>query len=74
MKTINYQLLMPPACSPWLTPMLHAVFLHSPVIINRLCFGLIISVGLSGIEPLTPALSAQCSNRLSYRPRKHINR
>ena len=25
-------------------------------------------VGLSGLEPLTPALSAQCSNRLSYRP------
>ncbi len=27
-----------------------------------------ISVGLSGLEPLTPALSAQCSNLLSYRP------
>ena len=27
-----------------------------------------IMVGLSGLEPLTPALSAQCSNRLSYRP------
>ena len=26
------------------------------------------AVGLSGLEPLTPALSAQCSNRLSYRP------
>ena len=26
------------------------------------------SVGLSGLEPLTPALSAQCSNRLSHRP------
>ena len=26
-------------------------------------------VGLSGLEPLTPALSAQCSNRLSYRPK-----
>ena len=25
-------------------------------------------VGLSGFEPLTPALSAQSSNRLSYRP------
>ena len=25
-------------------------------------------VGLSGLEPLTPALSAQCSNLLSYRP------
>jgi hypothetical protein len=25
-------------------------------------------VGLSGFEPLTPALSAQCSNQLSYRP------
>ena len=29
---------------------------------------MIIQVGLSGLEPLTPALSAQCSNRLSYRP------
>ena len=27
-----------------------------------------VSVGLSGLEPLTPALSAQCSNQLSYRP------
>ncbi len=27
-----------------------------------------VSVGLSGLEPLTPALSAQCSNLLSYRP------
>ena len=25
-------------------------------------------MGLSGFEPLTPALSAQCSNQLSYRP------
>jgi hypothetical protein len=25
-------------------------------------------VGLTGLEPVTPALSAQCSNRLSYRP------
>ena len=25
-------------------------------------------VGLRGLEPLTPALSAQCSNQLSYRP------
>ena len=45
----------------------HAVYL----IINR--SALTIKVGLSGLEPLTPALSAQCSNRLSYRPR-HINR
>jgi hypothetical protein len=30
--------------------------------------GRFISVGLSGLEPLTPALSAQCSNLLSYRP------
>ncbi len=29
-------------------------------------------VGLSGFEPLTPALSAQCSNRLSYRPRRRL--
>ena len=25
-------------------------------------------VGLTGLEPVTPALSAQCSNQLSYRP------
>ena len=25
-------------------------------------------MGLTGLEPVTPALSAQCSNRLSYRP------
>jgi hypothetical protein len=25
-------------------------------------------VGLGGVEPPTPALSAQCSNQLSYRP------
>jgi hypothetical protein len=25
-------------------------------------------VGLTGFEPVTPALSAQCSNHLSYRP------
>lgn len=30
---------------------------------------LTIAVGLRGFEPRTPALSAQCSNRLSYRPR-----
>jgi hypothetical protein len=28
-------------------------------------------MGLSGFEPLTPALSAQCSNQLSYRPERH---
>ena len=32
------------------------------------CFSLFLPVGLSGFEPLTPALSAQCSNLLSYRP------
>ena len=26
------------------------------------------AVGLTGLEPVTPALSAQCSNHLSYRP------
>jgi hypothetical protein len=26
-------------------------------------------VGLTGFEPVTPALSAQCSNQLSYKPR-----
>ena len=25
-------------------------------------------VGMTGLEPVTPALSAQCSNHLSYRP------
>jgi hypothetical protein len=25
-------------------------------------------VGLTGLEPVTPALSAQCSNQLSYKP------
>ena len=25
-------------------------------------------MGLSGLEPLTPALSERCSNQLSYRP------
>ena len=29
---------------------------------------LVQGVGLRGFEPLTPALSAQCSNQLSYRP------
>ena len=30
-------------------------------------------VGLTGLEPVTPALSAQCSNRLSYRPKRANN-
>ena len=30
------------------------------------------TVGLRGLEPRTPALSAQCSNRLSYRPFCHL--
>ena len=25
-------------------------------------------VGMTGLEPVTPALSAQCSNHLSYTP------
>ena len=25
-------------------------------------------MGLTGLEPVTPALSTQCSNQLSYRP------
>ena len=28
-------------------------------------------VGLTGFEPVTPALSAQCSNQLSYKPFRH---
>ena len=31
-------------------------------------------VGLRGFEPLTPALSAQCSNQLSYRPLRFSKR
>ena len=42
---------------------------HWPLTVSQLT----ISVGLSGLEPLTPALSAQCSNRLSYRPLSIIN-
>jgi hypothetical protein len=30
-------------------------------------------VGPSGFEPLTPALSARCSNHLSYRPKFPLN-
>ena len=33
--------------------------------IPNIMFGV---VGLTGFEPVTPALSAQCSNHLSYRP------
>ena len=35
--------------------------------------GLTDPVGLRGLEPRTPALSAQCSNQLSYRPSPHIH-
>ena len=28
-------------------------------------------VGMAGLEPATPALSAQCSNHLSYTPKRH---
>ena len=31
--------------------------------------GLKVMVGLVGLEPTTPALSRQCSNQLSYRPK-----
>ena len=31
-------------------------------------------VGLSGLEPLTPALSTRCSNQLSYRPNYACNK
>ena len=37
--------------------------------IPRTCLGL---VGLTGFEPVTPALSAQCSNQLSYKPARLI--
>ena len=30
-------------------------------------------VGLVGLEPTTPALSTQCSNQLSYRPKSLLN-
>ena len=29
-------------------------------------------VGLSGLEPLTPALSTRCSNQLSYSPKLRL--
>ena len=29
-------------------------------------------VGMAGLEPATPALSAQCSNHLSYTPTRYI--
>ena len=29
-------------------------------------------VGMTGLEPVTPALSAQCSNHLSYTPIRYI--
>ena len=35
----------------------------------RFVFGLQHLVGLVGFEPTTPALSTQCSNQLSYRPK-----
>ena len=31
-------------------------------------FKMFIAVGLTGLEPVTPALSRRCSNQLSYRP------
>ena len=30
-----------------------------------------VMVGLTGLEPVTPALSRRCSNQLSYRPLDH---
>ena len=36
--------------------------------------GALLVVGLVGVEPTTPALSRRCSNQLSYRPVRHVNR
>ena len=33
-----------------------------------------IMVGMAGLEPATPALSAQCSNHLSYTPIRYIKK
>ena len=41
-------------------------------ILNRQSLLPLSAVGLRGLEPRTPALSAQCSNRLSYRPPKAV--
>ena len=38
---------------------------------TKSCFWLV--VGLVGLEPTTPALSTQCSNQLSYRPKPVTN-
>jgi hypothetical protein len=53
----------------------HAVKLppmNSPVIISSQpgndCQCIIVSVGLTGLEPVTLRLSSACSNQLSYRP------
>jgi hypothetical protein len=42
-----------------------AALSHLSYIPKLFTFGV---VGLTGFEPVTPALSAQCSNHLSYRP------
>jgi hypothetical protein len=42
-----------------------AALSHLSYIPKLFIFGV---VGLTGFEPVTPALSAQCSNHLSYRP------
>ena len=31
-------------------------------------------VGMAGLEPATPALSAQCSNHLSYTPTRYVKK
>ena len=53
--------------SPFRSPLLFSasafLFSHLPVLSVFQT-----PVGLKGLEPLTPALSAQCSNQLSYRP------
>ena len=42
------------------------------LLLSRHCFRTSIGglVGLTGLEPVTPALSRRCSNQLSYRPLK----
>ncbi len=40
-----------------------ALILHSRSTVTQR-----LMVGLTGLEPVTPALSRRCSNQLSYRP------
>jgi hypothetical protein len=41
-------------------------------VLSQLSYSPIKLVGPRGFEPLTPALSAQCSNQLSYGPENSV--